>query len=57
MFLQNFQEHDFSVVHMEAYLRSLTLKGEDSIGRRILYIRLPHPAVHKNRGQFQVCQA
>ena len=57
MFLQNFQGQDFSVVHMEAYLRSLTLNEEDSVGRWILYIRLPHPAVHKNHGQFQVCQA
>ena len=39
------------------HLRSLTLNGEDSVGKRILYIRLPHPAVNKNHNQFQVCQA
>ena len=57
MFLSNLQEHDFSVVHVEAYLRSLTLNEEDLVGRWILYIWLPHPAVHQNQGQFQVHQA
>ena len=40
MFSSNFQEHDFSVFCVEAYLRSLTLNGEDSVERWILYIQM-----------------
>ena len=36
MFLQNLQEHNFSVVRVEAYLRSVAMNGEDSVGRRRL---------------------
>ena len=41
---------------MEAYLRSGVRNGEDSVGRHIIYIRLPHPRVHMNHGQYQVQQ-
>ena len=56
-FSSTFQEHNLSVMHVEAYLRGSARNGEDLVGRRIIYIQLPHPAVHRNHGQYQVWQA
>ena len=56
-FSLTFQEQDLSLVHMDAYLRSGAGNGEDSVGRHIIYIWLPHPAVHRNHSQYQVGQA
>ena len=47
-----FQEHDMSILKVETFLREW--KQYDLKCRRVLFIRLPHPAVHKNHGQFQV---
>ena len=47
-----FQEGDHSIIRMEEYIRNF---GREHIKTtRGLYIRVPHPTVHQNHGQYQV---
>ena len=46
------QEHDKSILRVESYLRDKSM--EDIQYSRVLYIRFPHPNVHKNHAQIQV---
>ena len=46
-----FQEHK-SILKVETFLREQ--KQYHLKCRCLLFIRLPHPAVHKNHGKFQV---
>ena len=39
---------------VEAYLRSADFVEHPSAVKRLIYMHLPHPAVHENHGQYQV---
>ena len=43
-----------SISGVEAYLRSAEFVEHPSAVKRLIYMRLPHPAVHENHGQYQV---
>ena len=43
-----------SISGVEAYLRSADFVQGRSPVKQVIYIRLPHPAVHENHGQYQV---
>ena len=47
-----FREHDKSIMKVERFLWEQ--KQYDLKCRHVLFIRLPHQAVHKNHRQFQV---
>ena len=43
-----------SISRVEAYLRSAEFVQRPSGVKRLIYMRLPHPAVHEKHGQYQV---
>ena len=43
-----------SISGVEAYLRSAEFVERPSGVKRLIYMHLPHPAVHKKHGQYQV---
>ena len=43
-----------SISGVEAYLRSAEFVEHPSGVKRLIYMRLPHPAVHEKHGQYQV---
>ena len=43
-----------SISGVEAYLRSAEFVERPLAVKRLIYMRLPHPAVHENHGQYQV---
>ena len=43
-----------SISGVEAYLRSAEFVERPSGVKRLIYMRLPHPAVHEKHGQYQV---
>ena len=43
-----------SISRVEAYLRSAEFVQRPSGVKRLIYMHLPHPAVHEKHGQYQV---
>ena len=43
-----------SISGVEAYLRSAEFVERPLAVKRLIYMRLPHPAVHEKHGQYQV---
>ena len=43
-----------SISGVEAYLRSAEFVERPSGVKRLIYMRLPHPAVHEKHGQYHV---
>ena len=53
-FALKFQDKDMSISRVEAYLRSAEFVERPSGVKLLIYMRLPHPAVHEKHGQYQV---
>ena len=49
-----FQDNNRSTWRVEAYMRSPEFVQGRCPVKRVIYIRLPHPAMHQNHGQYQV---
>ena len=49
-----FQDNDLSTWRVEAYMRTPEFVQGRCPVKRVIYMRLPHPAVHENHGQYQV---
>ena len=43
-----------SISRVEAYLRSAEFVERPAGVKRLIYMRLPHPAVHEKHEQYQV---
>ena len=43
-----------SISGVEAYLGSADFVERSLVVKQLIYMCLPHPAVHKNHGQYQV---